>query len=164
MRRNRNTLIVLVLVILALVAGGYLYTDHRNETERLARLAEQVLAEGIGLYEQDRYAEAVNLLESLPGDAPPDWRLPYYTGMAQIQLKDFEAASRNLEAAVQLDNSQIGPLFALGVTYFKLGKLRLSKSYFAAVLEIDPGNHEARGMMNTMAGLERMQAGDSPDG
>ena len=46
-------------------------------------------------------------------------------------------------------------MFALGVAYFKLGNLALSKAYFAAVLQINPGNEEAKGLMDIMARLER---------
>ena len=47
--------------------------------------------------------------------------------------------------------------FALGVAYFKLGNLALAKGYFASVVEIDPGHEEARGLVDAMANLERMQ-------
>lgn len=164
MSRHRNTLIVVTFVIIALAVGAYFYKNHQADAARVALQAEQILEEGVGLYGQDRFREAIQVLSTIPKDAPADWRVPYYTGMAQLQLRNFEAAAGSLEASVELDSTQIAPLFALGVTYFKLGNLGMSKSYFAAVLEIDPGNEEARGMMNTMAGLERVQPNDSPDG
>ena len=46
-------------------------------------------------------------------------------------------------------------MHALGVAYFKLGNLKLSKGYYASILEIDPGDEEARGLMDIMAKLER---------
>ena len=42
-----------------------------------------------------------------------------------------------------------------------MGNLAMSKAYFAQVLEIDPTDEEARGLMDIMANLERMQQ-DAP--
>lgn len=148
---------LLAMLGIAVAVGGGLYYQHQSEQEQLTTRAEHILARGIALYEDDRHDEALQMLESMPIEAPLDWRPPYYKGMVLIQLKDYERAAGLLEEAIVLDSTQIAPLFALGVTYFKLGQLGLSKSYFAAVLEIDPGNEEARGLMNTMANLERVQ-------
>jgi tetratricopeptide (TPR) repeat protein len=148
---------LLAMLGIAVAVGGGLYYQHQSEQEQLTTRAEHILARGIALYEDDRHDEALQMLESMPIEAPLDWRIPYYKGMALIQLKDYERAAGLLEESIVLDSTQIAPLFALGVTYFKLGQLGLSKSYFAAVLEIDPGNEEARGLINTMANLERVQ-------
>ena len=80
-------------------------------------------------------------------------------GSALVQLKEFESAVRQLEKAHLLNSEEKNILFALGVTYYKLGNLSLSKAYFAAVLELDPGNEEAKGLMDIMANLERIQPG-----
>jgi hypothetical protein len=48
--------------------------------------------------------------------------------------------------------------------YYKLGNLSLSKAYFASVLKIDPGHEEAKGLMDIMAGLERIQPDASQEG
>lgn len=149
--------ILLAMLGIATAVGGGLYYQQQSEQEQLATRAQHILARGIALYEEDRYDEALQMLETMPAQAPPDWHFPYYKGMVLVQLKDYERAAGHLEESIVLDSTQIAPLFALGVTYFKLGKLGLSKSYFAAVLKIDPENEEARGLMDTMASLERMQ-------
>ena len=72
-------------------------------------------------------------------------------GSALIKLKDYESGAMRLEEALALNNNEKNILFALGVVYYKLGNLSLSKAYFAAVLEIDPGHEEAKGLMDIMA-------------
>lgn len=82
----------------------------------------------------------------------------YYQGSTHIILKDYQAAAETLEQALALNNNETRIMHALGVAYFKLGNLKLSKAYFAAVLEIEPDNAEARGLMEIMAKLEKTQA------
>jgi tetratricopeptide (TPR) repeat protein len=78
-------------------------------------------------------------------------------GSALIKLKDYESGALRLEEALALNSSETNILFALGVVYYKLGNLSLSKAYFASVLELDPGHEEAKGLMDIMASLERTQ-------
>ena len=70
-------------------------------------------------------------------------------------LKNYPAAAPLLEEALALNPQETQILFELGVVYFKLGNLGLSKAYFEAVVEIDPTNEDARGLMDIMANLER---------
>ena len=88
---------------------------------------------------------------------------PYYTATALVMLKDYQPAALKLEEALVLNPQETAILFELGIVYFKLGKLGLSKGYFASVLEIDPSNEEARGLMDVMAKLERIQPGASQE-
>ena len=72
-----------------------------------------------------------------------------------MMLKDYEPAVIHLEQALTLDNKNIAILYALGVAYFKLGNLKLARGYFASVLEINPNDEQAKGLMDIMAKLER---------
>ena len=74
-----------------------------------------------------------------------------------MMLKDYASAAQQLEQALTLKTDDVGTLFALGVVYYKLGNLKLSKSYFALVLEINPNDEHAKGLMDIMARLERQQ-------
>ena len=51
--------------------------------------------------------------------------------------------------------------FLLSAEPSPVGKLALSKGYFASVVEIDPTNEEAKGLMDIMANLERSQPGNT---
>ena len=89
------------------------------------------------------------------GDARQEARALYDQGSEHIKLKDYESALESLEQAHVLNPEDTGTLFALGVVYYKLGNLKLAKSYFASVLEINPNDEQAKGLMDMMAKLER---------
>ena len=82
----------------------------------------------------------------------------YHQGSELILSKDYEAAADKLEQALVLSKEDTGTLYALGVVYYKLGNLKLAKGYFAAMLEINPNDETAKGLMDIMAGLERKSA------
>ena len=89
------------------------------------------------------------------GDARQEARALYDQGSEHIKLKDYESALESLEQAHVLNPEDTGTLYALGVVYYKLGNLKLAKSYFASVLEINPNDEQAKGLMDMMAKLER---------
>ena len=89
------------------------------------------------------------------GDPRQEAKTLYDQGSENIQLKDYTSALESLEQAHVLNPRDTGTLFALGVVYYKLGNLKLAKSYFASVLEINPNDEQAKGLMDMMAKLER---------
>lgn len=149
-----------VVLIAALVVGVYQY---RLEQQRQSEQALALFVAGIDQFKQKQYAAAVETLRSVPEGVIEDWRLPYYQGASLVQLKDYEAAVVSLEEAWSLNNMEEGIPFALAVAYFKLGNLGLSKSYFHSVLEINPDNADAKGLMDIMAGIERGQPDEAAD-
>ena len=148
-----------VVLITAVVAGAYLF---QIEQERQAVEAAVLMQEGIAQFHQEQYETALETLRSIPEGAIVDWRIAYYTGATLIRLKDYESAAASLEEALVLNSGEKDIPFALGVVYYKLGNLSLSKSYFHSVLEIDPGNEEAKGLMDIMSKLERQQPDSTP--
>jgi tetratricopeptide (TPR) repeat protein len=145
--------IALVLVAVT-IAATYLY---RVEQEKKVAGALLLMDQGITQFKQKQYETALETLRSIPQSVVEDWRIPYYTGATLVKLKDYESAAVSLEEALILNGKEKDIPFALGVVYFKLGNLSLSKSYFHSVLEIDPGHEEAKGLMDIMAKLERQQ-------
>jgi tetratricopeptide (TPR) repeat protein len=99
----------------------------------------------------------VETLRTIPEDAYQDWHVNYYMGSALINLRDFQSAAVELEKALALNADEPSIMFALGVAYYKLGNLALSKAYFAKVVEVDPGNDDARGLLDIVASMERKQ-------
>lgn len=85
----------------------------------------------------------------------------YDQGAEYIQLKDFESAVEILEQAHVLNPEDAGTLYALGVAYYKLGNVKLAKAYFTSVLEINPNDEQAKGLVDIMAGLERQSGAES---
>ena len=135
----------------------------RQERLEAARTS---LDRGIHLYQQGAYEAAWAELAKAQEADPDEWRAPFYRGIIQIHLEDFSLAISHLEHAFSLDPAQPKTANALGVAYFKLGKLDLAKGYFSTSLELDPGNDDTRAMVETMARLQRRaeQGGDSPEG
>jgi Flp pilus assembly protein TadD len=141
----------------AILAAAYLSQRARIDSERLVQEAEVTLSRGIELFGQRQYQQSVETLRTIPEDAYQDWHVNYYMGSALINLRDFQSAAVELEKALALNADEPSILFGLGVAYFKLGNLSLSKAYFARVVEVDPGNDDARGLMDIVANMERQQ-------
>jgi tetratricopeptide (TPR) repeat protein len=148
-------------VIALAVVFGVVLPDRADKQRQLAKTHAQI-REGITQFRAEQYELSVQTLSSIPEERVDDWHVPYYLGSALIQLKDYENGAARLEEALVLNPQNENILFALGVAYFKQGKLDLSKAYFASVVEIDPNHEEAKGLMDIMAKLER-QSSAPPD-
>lgn len=160
--KSRKLLIVGIVLILAAVIVATVYVK-RIEKERLAGEAVVLMDKGMAQFRQDQYKLSLETLGGISEDVYQNWHINYYMGSALLKLKDYEPAAVELEKAYALNNKEPNVLFALGVVYYKLGNLSLSKAYFAKVLEINPGNEEARGLMDIMANLERQQPETASD-
>ena len=158
MTNSRLILYMIVALLLALATGGFLhlYNTQQEVTEQQAITS---LDQGIALFRGKKYAESLEILQGIPDGVIRDWHLPYYTATAHVMLKDYESAAPILEKALELNPQETKIMFELGVVYYKLGNLALSKGYFGSVIALDPSNAEARGLMEIMANLERQQPG-----
>jgi len=125
------------------------------EREAITFQAAELLADGIGHYERKEYDLALEVLQQVPAGQMETAQARYYEGSAHMMLKDYQAAVVSLESALALDSRNPGVLYALGVAYYKLGNLAVAKGYFGAVLEINPNDEQAKGLMDIMAKLER---------
>jgi rhomboid protease GluP len=123
--------------------------------------AEQLLDAGANLYEEKKYTEALEVLQRVPPGSVEEAKALYYRGSAHMMLEDFESAANQLEQSLALNSEDPGTLYALGVVYFKLGNVRLAKGYFTSVLEINPHDEQAKGLMDIMARLERQSGAES---
>lgn len=149
------------IVLVALVVFGVLRYEAQQKQRKAEALIQVEIA--LGQFGRQEFAAAVETLRGIPEGATDDWRAPYYEGAALINLKEYQQAAVALEKAWQLNDQQEGIAFAMGVAYFKLGNLALSKRYFHAVLELNPENEDARGLMDIMAKLERNQPQSNTD-
>lgn len=156
MTKVRKRLLI-VFCLLLIVAAGTVFYRFQLEQQQQTEAATAKVEEAIGQFKEKQYDRVLATLDSIPEGTLQDWRIPYYRGVTHIRLKDFESATASLEEALLLDSENTEIAFALGVAYFKLGKLGLSKSYFHTVLQLDPDNEEAKGLMDIMAKLERFQ-------
>jgi tetratricopeptide (TPR) repeat protein len=155
---------------IAIAAAAYWVLVQQPAQRAEAARAERTLLEsGILLFSENKLQEALNTLERIPSSSEHGAKARYYQGNTQIMLKDYESAAQQLEQSLALDNDNTDTLFALGVTYFKLGNLKLSRSYFALMLEVYPETgdpermQEAKGLMDIVARLERLQPQPATD-
>lgn len=155
---GKRALIGVGILVLALaIVFGVVLPERAEKQRQLAEMHAQI-REGIAQFRAEQFELSAQTLGSIPEDRIDDWHVPYYLGSALVQLKDYENGAAHLEQALTLDPRNENILFALGVAYFKLGNLALSKAYFATVIEIDPTHEEARGLMDIMARLERQSS------
>jgi len=143
-------------ILIALVITGWIYVREYQRQEVLIR-ADQYIESGIALFQEKKYPEALNVFKNIPPGSPREWYARYYQGSTFIMLKDYQSAIPHLEKALTLNPTETQVMHALGVAYFKLGNLKMSKAYFASVLEIDPEDGEAKGLMEIMTNLEKRQ-------
>ena len=144
----------LTVAVLTGVILGAVLLDRADERNQLAEMHAKI-NEGIAQFRAEQYELSVQTLGSIPEEHVDDWHVPYYLGSALIQLQDYEDGAARLEAALALNPENENILFALGVVYYKLGNLGLSKAYFASVVEMQPSHEEAKGLLDIMAKLER---------
>jgi tetratricopeptide (TPR) repeat protein len=145
-----------LLVILAVVAGAVFWTQYVKEEP--SPPAGASLEQGIALFDQKQYEAALAELQPFADAGTEDWRAHYYLGSTQLMLKDYPAAAAALEQSLALRPDETGTLYALGVAYYRQGNLKLAKAYFGAVLEINPNDEHAKGLMDIMSKLEQNSA------
>lgn len=158
MSKSRNLKIGFLVTTLLVSVASWVYIERSNQ-QRVSEQSDQSLDSGIALFKQKKYPEALKILENVPANAHREWLARYYQGSIHIRLKDYTSAATSLEQALILNPTETRIMHALGVAYFKLGNLKLSKAYYAKVLEIHPGDEEAKGLMDIMANLEKQQPG-----
>ena len=140
---------------LLLLAGLLWFFALQPDGEPVTFSAAELLADGKGHFERKEYDLALEVLRQVPDGVPETASARYYQGSSQIMLKDYEAAVASLESALAVQPRDTGVLYALGVAYYRLGNLAVAKGYFGAVLEINPNDEQAKGLMDIMAKLER---------
>ena len=140
---------------LLLFVAVILFVMLQPDPEPVSYSATELLADGIGHFERKEYDLALEVLQQVPDGQPESAQARYYEGSSQMMLQDYEAAVASLESALALEPRNTGVLYALGVAYYKLGNLAVAKGYFGAVLEINPNDEQAKGLMDIMAKLER---------
>jgi len=115
----------------------------------------QLLGSAIELFDDKKYEEAIKTLEGIPDRSIHAQKALYRRGAAYLMLKDYESSVKYLEQSLTLNTRDSSVLYALGVSYYKLGHINLAKGYFASVLEINPDDLQAKGLMDIMAQLEQ---------
>jgi tetratricopeptide (TPR) repeat protein len=154
MREGGTWAVSAAVAVVIAVASLALTLEFRAGRQQL-RDARAHLERGIHLYQQGAFAAAQTELRETVRTDPDAWRAPFYLGVIQVHLKRYELAIPFLERAFNSNPTEPKIPNALGVAYFKLGRLDMAKGYFAASLEIDPANADTKALFATMAKLQR---------
>jgi len=154
----KNTYKVIITVLSIIFAAVAVVSINVYKTGQQEKLAEEqiVLNQGMNLYMQGQYQEALTALQGVE-DTTRNWQILYYKGAASVRLKEYPSAAAYLEQANALNNTDTQTLYLLGVVYFKLGNLKLAEAYFAATLEHDPTHEQAKGLLGVMSDLQKLQ-------
>jgi tetratricopeptide (TPR) repeat protein len=163
-RKQRNILAAGIAVLAVAAIAYWIVVQQPAQQAETARIEQALLASGIRLYRGGEFEKALQVFERIQGESDRAAKARYYQGNAYMQLKDFASAAQQLEESLALNDHDADTRFALGVVYFKLGKLPIARAYFASVLAIEPETDEARekmedaaGLMDIIASLERQQ-------
>ena len=102
--RSPTAIIAGCAAILVAASLAYWYTDAESLVRDERR---EVLRQGIALFEQKKYPEALQELQAIPIDRTDDWRVPYYLGSTHMMLKDYAAAAGALERALDDEEARL---------------------------------------------------------
>lgn len=143
-----------MVVVAVIAAAGVWYVRRARAHEQAVRVALVHRQKGMELFNARAFADAQRMLDLAVRADPGDWEATYFAGLAEIELKQFDRAVPYLEKALTLQPREVKIITALGVCYFKMGRLDMARGYFWAAFAADPGNADARGLVETMAKLQ----------
>lgn len=100
--------------------------------------------DAVRLLEQERYAEAISLLEEVT-EAAPELTSPHIDlGMAYNRTDDLERAEASLQQALEQSPRHPVALNELGIVYRRTGRFQQARKSYERALEIHPDFHFAR--------------------
>jgi tetratricopeptide (TPR) repeat protein len=100
--------------------------------------------DGVQAIEDERYDDAIALLQEVTQDAPELTPAHIDLGLAYRGAGDFESAERSLRRALELNPRHPVALNELGIVYRKTGRFELARESYERALDEHPGFHYAR--------------------
>ena len=151
--RGRTASLVLALAVL----GGTLTAGNAAAGVRPpgAALAE----EGRRLYQQERFAEALDKFQQAQAEAPDDAKISLAIGETLFQLERYTEADEEFQRSVALGGSQDlrgEALYNRGTNRLAAGQLEEAVDELIGSLKADPGAPDA--LHNLEVALQRLQA------
>jgi tetratricopeptide (TPR) repeat protein len=111
-----------------------------KEEDQDEESSENLFIKAKGYYQQKKYDEAVTILKNLVQHAPSNGEFHYYLGLSQTPLEYFQIEAENhLKKAVELEPWNPEPVYALGVLFKQVKKVKLAEKCFQRTLLINPG-------------------------
>lgn len=94
---------------------------------------------------------ALDALAKLEDERPDDWRVVWYTGVAALATRDYEASALSFDAIYDAFPGEPAPKLALGLCAEVLGQLDNAAEYYRLVWSTDPS------YVSAAFGLARVQ-------
>jgi tetratricopeptide (TPR) repeat protein len=91
--------------------------------------------------QEDRYAEAVPVLEAAVKAVPREPRVNFFLGVAYNRVGRNEEAARALERARELSPKDVPTISQLALVYETMGRQTLTDSLYEEALRLEPDNH-----------------------
>ncbi len=92
---------------------------------------ELYIAQGIQKINEERYGEALKVLEKALSMSPNDPEATYYTGIAHSRLGEYKKAEKLLLRTISLDKTSMNAFLELGSVYYSTGRCDKSSSYLS---------------------------------
>ncbi len=132
------------------IGGSFVQSPSEPEPpldpEYAARIAEETLPKAAKLYAQDKFWDAIQLLEPALGGAEGKTRLRMRVLLARAYLKNpkwTRRAEEQLQTAVKEDPNNVEAHFVLGTLYKASGLKGRALHEFQRVVELEPEHEEA---------------------
>jgi tetratricopeptide (TPR) repeat protein len=135
----------------AVVTVAYLATEGRRRLGKavMVMLALTVLALSAAAFERNgTWRGEISLWEDVVCKSPRKERGHYNLGNAYRKMEMPEEAAEHYRAAVALRPDFLDARFNLALVYLNTGELDEAAGEFGKVLEINPGDREARGLLD----------------
>lgn len=100
-------------------------------------------SDGIALYEQGKYSEAVKSLELAVSRAPSDGLLWNYLGLSQLEKGDIKKSIKSLQKAIALDANRTSFRINLGYALLRNQQTDKAQNELEKALKIEPNNVHA---------------------
>lgn len=100
------------------------------------------LSEGVQMFQQGRYEEAIALFQKVLEKEPDSVDARYNLALSLLRSGKQDEAIALLEKVIEMKPDMMETYLALGECYFNMGENEKAKSYFEQALEKEPNNAE----------------------
>ena len=100
--------------------------------------ASSLLIEGILLFSEEKYEEAVTALSASIDTGNIVLGAHYYRGLSRLAMNDYEKAAEDFTEALQWEDNMYECLFNRGVCYYALGENEKALVDFQNVMDNSP--------------------------
>ncbi len=142
------------LIVLLLIALTW------NASLVWAESAYSLSEQGIELYQQGKYKQALEKFIAAQIEDPEDKQVSYNLGNAYYKIKDYEKAAKNyLQSVLENKDARLAEksYYNLGNAFFRQNKLQEAVAYYKKALELDPKDMDSKKNLEFVQKLLKQQ-------